>query len=96
MNISLLPFPTKLSLTSLNKTEIKSELVKVVDNTIAKEAYELTVCDGTVTVKASGDEGFFYAEKTLDQLKFQYGNMMPELVIEDNPKYEYRSFTTRK
>lgn len=92
MNISLIPFPTKVSLTSLNKMEVKSEPVKVVDSTLAKEAYELTVCDGTVTVKASGDEGFFYAGKTLDQLKFQYGNMLPELVIEDNPKYEYRSF----
>ena len=92
MSISLLPFPTRLNLISINRTEIKGEVVKVVDKTLKKEEYELSVCDGTVTVRAAGDEGFFYAEKTLDQLRYQYGDTLPELLIEDNPKYEYRSF----
>lgn len=92
MNISLLPFPSRLNVISLNRTEIKSETVKVIDKTLAKEEYELMIENGVITVRASSDEGFFYAEKTLNQLRYQFGDAMPELLIEDKPTYEYRSF----
>lgn len=92
MNISLIPSPTKVNLISLNLAEYKAETVKIVDESLKKEAYELKVCDGEITVRASSDEGFFYAEKTLEQLRFQNGGLIPEILIEDAPKYEYRSF----
>ncbi len=92
MNISLIPSPTRVNLISINTVEYKAETVKIIDEAIAEEAYEIKVCDGEISIRASSDAGFFYAEKTLEQLSYQNGGVIPEVLIEDSPKYAYRSF----
>lgn len=56
------------------------------------ESYRLYIsCDG-ILMQASSECGFFYAEKTLEQLVSFYGNRIPVCKIEDSPRYSYRGF----
>lgn len=56
-----------------------------------KEEYSLLI-NGDITVYAGSDAGFFYAEKTLEQIRAQCGQNLPNVFIKDSPRYHYRSF----
>lgn len=87
---SIIPAPEKLSYLGgmlIGTTDITRET----NASLGEEAYEITIRNGIV-VKASTDKGFFYAEKTLKQIFAQYGDCIPCMKIEDEPRYAYRSF----
>ena len=69
----------------------KTDTVRVKDDSLGEEAYEIII-KKDITLKASTDKGFFYAEKTLKQIFAQYEDCIPCMIIKDEPKYEYRSF----
>jgi len=56
-----------------------------------KEAYRIDVAEDQILVKASGNEGAFYAGQTLLQL-FAQGNTIPCMAIEDCPRFKWRAF----
>lgn len=88
--LSLIPAVSTIGYTGgmlIGKTDIK----KVRDDSFAPEAYEINI-KKEIVVKASTERGFFYAQKTLKQIFAQYGDSIPCMIIEDEPKYEYRSF----
>lgn len=86
---SLLPAPSKIAL--LGGMLIgKRETEKQVDLSIKPEAYEIKIKD-KILVKASDDAGFYYAELTLKQLFHQYGDSLPCMIIEDEPRFAYRA-----
>lgn len=91
MRTSIIPAVSKLEYLS-GKLEGKTEPQKVKDDLLNEEEYIITIQDNTIVVKASTDAGFFYAEKTLDQIFFEYGDTIPNMRISDKPKYHYRSF----
>lgn len=58
----------------------------------AAEGYRLCINEQGVTAYAAGERGFFYAEKTLEQLREVFGNRLPHYDITDEPVYAYRGF----
>lgn len=70
----------------------EASLIRKEDPDLDHEAFRLTISEDGITAEACGGAGFFYAEKTLEQLRFQYGGELPCLEIEDDPAYGYRSF----
>ena len=91
MRTSIIPAVSKLEYLS-GKLESKPEPQKVKDDSLADEEYTIAIKDNSIVVNASTDAGFFYAEKTLAQIFFQYGDSIPNMQISDKPKYAYRSF----
>ncbi|MDD6021117.1 MAG: beta-N-acetylhexosaminidase [Acutalibacteraceae bacterium] len=87
---SIIPAPSKVALLGgmlIGKLDVVKETVP----DMGKEAYEITIKD-KITVKASTDAGFYYADITLEQLFQQYGDCIPCMIIEDEPRYAYRAF----
>lgn len=56
---------------------------------IKAQGYRLEIAD-TITIHASSNAGFFYAEQTLAQLKLLHGDQIPAQIIEDAPLYQWR------
>lgn len=87
---SLIPAPSKIAYLGgmlIGKTDV----TRVIDASFAQEGYEISI-KKSIVVKASTDKGFFYADKTLKQIFAQYDDCIPCMIIEDEPKYAYRSF----
>lgn len=68
-----------------------SKIRKTNNTNLEKEEYTIEINDGVATISASSDNGYFYAEKTIEQLKAS-NNVIKNCKIHDKPKYEYRSF----
>lgn len=62
------------------------------DPSIPEEGYRLHVGVDGVRAAASSEAGFFYAEKTLDQLCYLHPEGIPCVSIKDEPRYPYRSY----
>ena len=56
------------------------------------EGYSLKVEKDRVLLKGNGEKGLFYAVQTLKQLLFQGKGSLPELFIEDYPRFAVRGF----
>ncbi|MDX1357545.1 MAG: beta-N-acetylhexosaminidase [Clostridia bacterium] len=83
------------------KADSKGSVRFVHDNKIKNpEGYELTIDNGSITLAASGEQGFFYCVQTLRQLlpvKMESGSVddmikLPCLIIKDSPRFTYRGF----
>ena len=62
------------------------------DADLPNEGYIVQITKKGVIIQASGKAGFFYGQKTLEQLRCIYPNGIPCMKIEDAPAYPYRSF----
>lgn len=56
------------------------------------EGYRLVCRDGNVYIYGKTDAGCFYGLQTLKQLLLQGMGQIPDLFIEDTPRYKYRGF----
>lgn len=65
---------------------------------MGEQEYSLTISSGEIVFEASSEVGFFYAEKTLEQIKEQSGVQIPCMRIEDKPFINKRglSFDTTR
>ncbi len=61
---------------------------------LGKEAYELSVTAGKITIKASAPAGFFYALRTVNQLILadKEHTSIPCIFVKDSPRFSYRGF----
>ena len=90
MKLSLIPAPYEISyLPGFSRTDAEKE--KLQDNSLENEAFIIHI-DGKIRISASSDAGFFYAEKLVEQIKYQCGQNLPNVYIKDAPKYSYRAF----
>lgn len=92
MTINLVPMPKRVELHNGTHICRKIDVEHVISKDMMPENYKLIVETGGVTIFAGDDAGFFYGEKTLEQLHFLYPDGIPCLTIEDAPLYPYRSF----
>lgn len=86
---SIIPAPSKVALLGgmlIGKLDVE----KKVEPKMKPEAYEIVIKD-KITVKAATDAGFYYADLTLEQLFHQYGDCIPYMIIEDEPRFDYRA-----
>lgn len=64
-----------------------------IDNSIKKEeSYVLTVKEDIVKIVGSDEAGVFYGVQSLKQLLFQGELSLPEIYINDSPRFSYRGF----
>lgn len=90
MKLSLIPAPEKIEYLQ-GFTNVTAEVTEFPDMSVPGEGFIICI-NGNITVKASSDAGFFYADKTLEQIKFQCGQNLPNVYIEDSPEFSYRAF----
>lgn len=90
MQLYLIPAPS--SVVSRNGfTRADAEVVFRDEPTLPREAYRLEI-GGSIVVTASSSAGRFYALQTLSQIRFQCGQNLPNLYLEDAPRFAYRAF----
>ena len=90
MKLSLIPAPYEISyLPGFSKVDAPVEVQE--DLSLKNESFVINI-DGKISIRASSEAGFFYAENLLEQIKFQCGQNIPNVCIKDMPKYSYRSF----
>ena len=87
---AIVPTPSEIRCTGGLLVGTK-DINKVTDSSLGEEAYEINITD-KIIVKASGEKGFFYAEKTLRQIFAQHDDLIPCMTVKDEPAYSYRSF----
>ena len=56
------------------------------------EGYRLVCRDGSIYIYGKTDAGCFYGLQTLKQLLLQGMGQIPDMFIEDAPRYKYRGF----
>lgn len=56
-----------------------------------RESYRLLLTQEEILLEGDG-AGIFYGEKTLEQLRIQFGNQLPCMEIQDEPRFGYRGY----
>ncbi|MCR9200162.1 MAG: family 20 glycosylhydrolase [Planctomycetaceae bacterium] len=69
-----------------------ASLVLEQDESLAAEAYRLTVTDKGIRIAASSQKGLAHGTATLLQLMGTHGGTLPTLTVEDAPQAAYRNF----
>lgn len=90
MKLSLIPAPYSIEYLG-GFTSADAQIVKVADETMKNESFSIRI-EKSITITASDEAGFFYAENALEQIRFQCGKTLPDVYIQDSPRYEYRAF----
>ena len=90
--VGVIPQPVSMKITggSCNVTEAKTVFTVDTESNIPAEGYTLEVTPDCITAIASTEAGLFYAQKTLDQLR--YGERIPCVEITDYPRFAWRGF----
>lgn len=87
--IGLVPMPKQCALNTHQLSQA-TRVLKKADHTQPEEGYRLVINAKSITLYASTNAGFFYAEATLNQLRELYPNGLPTGEILDYPTYPYR------
>ncbi len=89
--LPIVPKPVKEEILSSKTYDYSLDVVQEIkDDTIPKSGYLLLIDDEGIKVKASDDDGFYYARVTLSNLK-EMGDL-PNAQILDYPRYSYRGY----
>lgn len=72
-------------------TRVDAPVTREIDNDLGRESYTIKIYDD-ITIRAADDAGFYYADITLSQIKAQCGQNIPNVLINDSPRFSYRSF----
>jgi len=70
----------------------KEKIRLEIDGKGREEGYSLKVEADRIILKGNDEKGLFYAVQTLKQLLFQGELTLPEIYIEDSPRFSYRGF----
>jgi hexosaminidase len=90
MKLSIIPAPGQAEyLPGFTKTD--AEIIFYEDTHLPPDAFTIHI-NGNIRIGTSSDSGCFYANNTLDMIKYQCGQNLPNVHIRDIPKYTYRSF----
>ena len=91
-NLPLIPYPNKVTFLNKKTDSDFSEITfEKTENIFRKDEYEIEIKDGNFSVKFSDEQGKFYAEKTIEQLK-NSGEKLPDCIIKDSPQFSHRGF----
>lgn len=90
MKLSIIPAPLHIEYLG-GFTAADARIVKSEDPTMKHEEFSIRI-EKVITITAADDAGFFYAKNAVEQIKFQCGSTLPDVYIQDSPRYEYRAF----
>ena len=85
MQLYLIPAPSSV-VPRNGFTRADAEVIFRDEPTLPREAYRLEI-GGSIVVTASSSAGRFYALQTLSQIRFQCGQNLPNLYLEDAPRF---------
>ena len=88
----IVPNPRTLILSKDFYQGDRETVEKVTEDALPYEHYQIHITPTAITLKSGSDAGFFYAEKTLEQIFLQNETALPCLTIEDSPDFESRGF----
>ena len=90
VNLYLVPYPKQVTITG-GQTLPDAKIVEYETDVLKKEAYRLMISPREICIE--GDKaGIFYAHVTLKQLRIQFGDRLPCMEIEDEPRFAHRGF----
>ncbi len=75
-----------------NENTENAILLKTTNEVENDESYRLVCRDGSIYIYGRTDAGIFYGLQTLKQLLLQGMGQIPDMFIEDKPRYPYRGF----
>lgn len=55
-----------------------------------QEAYQLSISENAISIRASGEAGAFYALQSINALLIPSKQSLPAIKIDDQPRYDYR------
>lgn len=88
--LNLVPYPKQINITK-GYTFPKVKITECETDSFPKEAYSLHITEQEISIE--GDRaGIFYAHVTLKQLKQQFGDRLPCMEIEDEPRFAHRGY----
>ena len=93
MNIPLIPLPQKIKY--INGESVINQNVGYnfsLNPDIPESGYNLIISNNTVLIEYGDEQGRFYAQKTLDQIKAINGGKCSNLEIKDWPLMKHRGF----
>ena len=71
-------------------TPADAQVLETIDAALPQEGYELIVGE-TISLKAGSKQGLVWGRQTLEQLKRQFGDQLPQVTVQDAPDYPFRS-----
>ena len=93
--LNIIPKPRKITFDESKRySKGEDKITEKIDKklSLGDEGYKLIINGRGISIKAETQRGIFYANKTLEQIKAQFGEEMPHCEIEDYPEYAYRGF----
>lgn len=75
-----------------NLKGINEKIILIHDSSLAIEEYKLEIKTDRIEIKGSNEKGLFAAMQTIRQLLISNENYLPCCLIEDKPKFSWRSF----
>ena len=88
--LHLVPYPKEICRKE-GQTSQETSVVERLINSLPKEAYFLRISKEEILIE--GDKaGIFYGRKTLEQLRIQFGHILPCMDIYDKPRFSYRGY----
>lgn len=91
MEYKLIPYPKSISPLK-GRVPADAPVSQKVTRSLAKEAVNIRISDGKIEVEGGSGAALLYAQTTLDQLKRQFPDGIPGLLINDEPACSWRSF----
>ena len=85
----IIPAPREMQIFEGN-CKSGSQVVVEKSGALPSEGYEISVSTNGIAIRHGGDAGLFYANATLDQLKEQFGEVIPCMEIKDSPRFRWR------
>ena len=88
----LLPRPRRLRVGAAAVVAAATEPRVALDHTLAPQGYRLRIDTSGVTISHADDAGLRYARQTLDQVRAQSPDGLPELEVDDAPDLAQRGY----
>ena len=90
MKLSMIPAPEAIYYLE-GFTKKTAKVIKRIDSSLGREEFRIRI-ENVISITAADEAGLFYAENALEQIKFQCGMNLPNVYIQDAPRYAYRAF----
>ena len=90
--LDIFPIPKELKYGE-DITPASTVVLREINSSLAKEEYIIIIGDKKIELHAATEIGFFRAQTTLNQIKTQCGEILPDLYLHDYPDFDVRGLT---
>lgn len=89
----IIPRPKEIEIIN-DKASVESKNIKevITDSLTHPQEYRLAINENGVLIEGADEDGIYYANVTLNQIKKNYNGKLPKMTVADYPEYTYRGF----